>query len=195
MDEKKELKVEDIKTAAEGKKCPVQKALFYVNGFLSGPMCGKCFPCSMGSYEARVRLQALVDGDGTEADLVALGRIAAEMAEASMCKKGKDTAKFILDWMGTDVYRDHLQGKCPARECLALIEYRIVTDKCTMCGLCKDACKYGAILGEKRKPYLSGYMPYEVRQRRCVKCGECVKVCPENAIIIVDAGVEEPAGV
>ncbi|MCL4492133.1 MAG: 4Fe-4S binding protein [Nitrospirae bacterium] len=195
MEEKKELKVEDIKTAAEGKRCPVQKALYYISEFLSGPMCGKCFPCSMGSYEAKVRLQGIVDGEGTESDLRALRRIASEMAESSMCKKGKDSAKFIMEWMGTDVYREHLEGRCPDKECLALIEYRIITDACTMCGLCKDACKYGAILGEKPKPYLSGYMPYEVRQKRCVKCGECVKVCPEGAIIIVDAGLTEPVGV
>lgn len=195
MTEVKELKVEDIKKSAEEKGCPVQKALYYITEFLSGPMCGRCFPCAMGSYEARIRLQKIVDGDGAEADLSALKRIAEQMAEGSLCKKGKDTAKFILGWMGTNVYDEHINGRCPLRECKAFIEYRIVPEKCIMCGLCKDACKYGAILGEKKESYKSGYFPFEIRQKRCVKCGDCMAVCPTEAIIIVEPRVKEPVGV
>ncbi len=195
MTEIKELKVEDIRKSAEERACPVQKSLYYITGFISGPMCGKCFPCSMGSYEARIRLQALVDGTGTEADVRALKRIAAEMAEASMCKKGKDTAAFITAWIGAGAFDGHVGGNCADGECLSFIEYRIVPDKCTMCGVCKDACKHGAILGEKAKPYMGGYLPFEIRQKRCTKCGECEKVCPEKAILIVNAKMPETAGV
>jgi NAD-dependent dihydropyrimidine dehydrogenase PreA subunit len=195
MTEVKELKVEDIKKSAEEKGCPVQKALYYITEFLSGPMCGRCFPCAMGSYEARIRLQKIIDGKGAEDDLSALKRIAEQMAEGSLCKKGKDTAKFILEWMGTNVYDEHINGRCPSRECKAFIEYRIVPEKCIMCGLCKDACKYGAILGEKKEPYKSGYFPFEIRQKRCVKCGDCMAVCPTEAIIIVEPRVKEPVGV
>lgn len=186
MTEVKELKVEDIKKSAEEKGCPVQKALYYITEFLSGPMCGRCFPCAMGSYEARIRLKNIVDGRGTETDLSALKKIAEEMVEGSLCKKGKDTAKFILEWMGTNVYEEHINGRCPSRDCVAFIEYRIIPEKCIMCGLCKDACKYDAILGEKKETYKSGYLPFEIRQKRCVKCGDCIKVCPAEAIIIVD---------
>ena len=193
--EKKELKVEEIKKLAEEKACPVQKAFFYITEFLSGPMCGRCFPCAMGSYEARIRLSHLIEGKGLEGDLFALSRIAGEMLEASMCKKGKDTAKFILDWMETGVYREHIEGRCRDGRCASLIEYRIVPDKCTMCGLCRDACKYSAIFGEKKKPFLSGYLPFEIRHKKCVKCDECRKVCPEEAIVVVGAKSREPVGV
>jgi ferredoxin len=195
MTETMELKVEDIKKAAEKISCPVQKALYYITEFLSGPMCGRCFPCSLGSYEAKVRLQNIVAGKGSEADLSALKRIAEDMEVSSLCKKGKDTAKFILEWMSTDVYDEHIKGFCPSRECKAFIEYRIIPEKCIICGLCKDACKYGAILGEKKKPYQSGYLPFEIRQKRCVKCGDCMAVCPTEAIIIVEPKVKEPVGV
>ncbi|MEW6213775.1 MAG: hypothetical protein AB1478_01010 [Nitrospirota bacterium] len=59
MSEQKELKVEDIKEEAEEKHCPVQRSLFYIGKFLSDPMCGKCFPCSFGTYETKIRLKEL----------------------------------------------------------------------------------------------------------------------------------------
>jgi ferredoxin len=192
-EEVQEKKVEEIKKEAEALRCPVKRALYYTEEFLAGPMCGKCFPCEMGSYEAAVRLRNLVSGRGTDADLAALRRIAAEMLETSRCKKGKDTARFILDWMDTDAFSEHVAGRCPEKDCEALIEYRVVPEKCTMCGLCKEACRFNAIIGEKKVSYRSGYLPFEIRQRRCTKCGECIKACPEGAIIVVD--VKAPAEV
>ncbi|RPI37040.1 MAG: 4Fe-4S dicluster domain-containing protein [Nitrospiraceae bacterium] len=191
----KEPKVEDIKTAAEAKGCPVQKALYFMTEFLAGPMCGRCFPCAMGSFEARIRLQNLVEGKGADADVLALKKIAKHMIDASFCKKGKDTGKFILDWMTTDVFQEHVEGRCPHMQCASLIEYRIIPEKCVMCGDCKDVCKYHAIDGEKRKPFKAGYFPFEIRQKRCTRCGECIKVCPEGAIILVPANMKEPVGV
>jgi ferredoxin len=186
MSEHEELKVEDIKKEAEEKHCPVQRSLYYIEKFLSEPMCGKCFPCSFGTYESKIRLKDIISGKGTDADIFALKRIATMMIESSRCKKGKDTAKFILEWMNTGVFNEHIEGRCPDKECLAYIEYRIIPDKCTMCGECQVVCKFNAIIGEKKKPYLSGYLPFEIRQKRCTKCGECIKVCPTEAIEIVD---------
>lgn len=191
MAEEKEKKVEDIKKEAEQIKCPVKRALYYTEEFLSGPMCGKCFPCALGAYEAKVRLGNIVSGRGTEADLLALRRISEEMLPASRCKKGKDTAQFILEWMATDAFREHIGGRCPERDCEAFIEYRIIPEKCTICGLCKEACRYNAIIGEKQVPYRSGYLPFEIRQKRCTKCGDCIKVCPSEAIEIIDVKAQE----
>lgn len=195
MTEQKEKRVEDIKKEADARNCPVDKALYFVEEFLTGPMCGKCFPCEMGVYEARIRLKNIAEGRGSEADIFAIKRIAADMLESSRCKRGKDTAKFILEWMGTDVFMEHLEGRCRDRVCISLMEYRIIPEKCIMCGLCQDVCKYNAIIGEKKRAYKSGYLPYEIRQKRCVKCGECIKVCPTNAVVIVDVKTKEPAGV
>lgn len=189
--EVKEKKVSEIKKEAEELRCPVRRALYYTEEFLSGPMCGKCFPCALGTYEARVRLGNIVSGRGTEADLSAIRRISDEMLLTSRCKKGKDTAEFILEWMATDAFREHIGGRCPERDCGAYIEYRIIPEACTLCGLCKDVCKDNAIIGEKKVPYRSGYLPFEIRQKRCTKCGECIKVCPSDAIEIIDIKAEE----
>jgi NADH-quinone oxidoreductase subunit F len=127
--------------------------------------------------------------------VAALKRIAAQMLESSRCKKGKDTAIFIIEWIDTDVFRMHLEGVCPEKECRSLVEFRVIPEKCIVCGLCKDACRYHAIHGEKAKAFQSGYFAFEVRQKKCIKCGECVSVCPTEAIVIVDAKSKEPVSV
>lgn len=192
MVEEKEKKVEEIKKEAGKFKCPVRQALYYVDEFLAGPMCGKCFPCEMGCYEQRTRLRNISFGKGNESDIPALKKISAEMLEISRCKRGKDTAKFILEWIDTGAFREHLSGRCPDRECKALIEYRIIPEKCTLCGLCKEACPSNAITGEKKVSWRSNYLPFEIRQKRCTKSGECLKVCPSAAIEVVDVGAIAP---
>ena len=176
------------KKEAEEKKCPVQRAIFYVEGFLEGPMCGRCFPCALGSYEAKIRLRNLIEGRGDEEDIAVLKRIADDMLVSSFCKKGKDTARFLLEWMEAGVFEEHLNLSCRDRECTTFIEYRIVPEKCIMCGLCKEACEYKAIIGEKKEKFRSGYHPFEIRQKRCVKCGACKDVCPTEAVIVIESG-------
>lgn len=184
--ETKELKVEEIKAEAESKaKCPVKRGLYYITTFISGPMCGRCLPCALGSYEAGERLRNLIEGRGTEADLLALERILNEMIEGSLCKKGKDSARFVLEWMSTGIYHEHVKGSCPDQECVSLMEYRIIPGKCVRCGICKEACDYRAIIGEKKTPFLSGFPPFEIKQRMCVKCGVCLEVCPYGAVEVL----------
>jgi ferredoxin len=182
--------MKDVFESVENIKCVIQKSLKFVEEFLSEPMCGRCLPCSLGSFEAMVRLKRIAAGIGGQEDVDAIQRIADQMLEGSMCKKGKDTAKFIMDSLKTDAYKEHIEKKCHERECPSLITYRIIPEKCVMCGLCQEACKYNAIVGEKKKPYRSGYLPYEIRQKRCVKCGECVPACPYEAIEIIEEKVE-----
>lgn len=184
--ETKELKVEEIRADAESNaKCPVRKAFYYMTEFIKGPMCGRCLPCSLGSYEAKERLRNLIEGRGKETDLLALNRIMKQMIEISLCKKGKDTARFVLEWLSTGIYEEHIEGRCPSEECVSLLEYRIIPKRCVMCGICKEVCSYRAIIGEKKRPYLSGFPPFEIKQRMCVKCGDCIDVCHYGAIEVL----------
>ncbi len=188
MEEKKVIKVEDIKKEAEEKGCPVQRALYYVEEFLAGPMCGRCFPCAMGSYEAKLRLQAIIDRQGKEDDITALRRIADDMLVSSFCKKGKDTARFMLEWLDSGVFQEHINGVCPDAKCVAYVQYKIIADKCILCGECKAVCKDHAILGHKRKgPFSAGDVPFEIRDKRCTRCGACIDVCPTGAIVLIES--------
>jgi NAD-dependent dihydropyrimidine dehydrogenase PreA subunit len=186
MTQVEQKKISDILEEAKELHCPVHRALFFVNEFLSGPMCGRCFPCEMGSYEARLRLENIASGNGSPEDIQALGDIARKMQILAMCKKGKDTAQVIIESLESPAYEEHLNGICAEKECEALIEYRNVPENCIRCGKCQEACKFDAIIGEKQVSYKCCYLPFEIRQKRCVKCGECIKVCPTNAIVKVN---------
>ena len=188
----KERKLEDIKMESEQKACPVQRALYYVEEFIKGPMCGKCFPCALGTAEARLRLLRLTKKaeDLGIQDIDALKRIGLQMMQGSFCKKGKDTGRYISDTLssfGNDFLR-HISGACSKEECVGFVTYSINPELCDMCGKCKEVCSYGAIAGEKKKPYLNGYLPFEIRQKRCTKCGECVIVCPAGAVEKINVG-------
>jgi len=177
---KKDMK--DVLAAVQDIKCPIQRSLIFVEEFLSEPMCGKCHPCALGSYEALVRLKKIAGGAGKQSDVDAVQRIADQMLEGSRCIKGKDTAKFLLTALKTEAFREHLEGHCEEHECPSYVIYRVVPEKCVLCGLCQEACKYHAILGEKKVSYRSGYLPFEIRQKRCVKCGDCFTACTYGAI-------------
>lgn len=199
MTEEKEQKatpitMKDVQAKAEEKKCPVQQSLVYISEFLAEPMCGRCFPCSLGSYEAEIRLKKFIAGEATEEDIERLKRISSIMFDASMCKKGKDTAKFLAEKIESGSFSEHLGKDCADNECEALFEYVIIPDKCTLCGLCQDACKDNAIIGEKKKPWLTGYLPFEIAQKRCTRCGECIKVCQDGAIEFISTKEKEPVG-
>lgn len=177
---------------AEALVCPVTKSLTLIENFLAGPMCGRCFPCSFGSYEVRLRLRAITEARGTRDDMDALRRIADSMLLSSMCKKGKDVADFILLCLDTSTFEEHLQGQCPDGSCRDFMDYVIIGEKCIICGICKDVCKANAIYGEKREKMLSGYLPFEINDKKCNKCGECVDVCPTGAIEVARSGEDVP---
>ncbi len=188
--EEKPKKLKDIRKEAEELACPVQQMQYFIDEFLAKPMCGKCYPCALGTGEAQIRVARLAtrgaEVDGRDLDL--LRRIGVNMVRDSLCKRGKDTGDFILELL--DNSRDeimehvHADRSCPTRECKSLVRYEIVPELCTMCGECKKVCRYNAVLGETRKPYFTGYQPFEIRLKRCTGCGECVDVCPEGAIVV-----------
>ncbi len=190
-----EISVEDIRKDVEAKACHVQRALRFIEEFIAGPMCGKCYPCSLGTEEAKIiliRLSQHLENVG-ESDIQVLKRIGLKMIEGSYCKKGRDTGRFIVEAITTseEEFKMHLLGVCPKKECVSLIEYVINPDLCIVCGKCSAACKYDAIIGETRETNHVGYPPFKIKQKECVRCGECVKVCPTAAIEVITTSKDE----
>ncbi len=118
MKEENGKKLEDIQKEAEERACPVQMMKYFMEEFIEGPMCSKCYPCSLGTAEAMIRLNRLSihPGDAGESDRRALQRIAEQMIDASFCKKGKDTGRFILSTMVS------IRGRNKATSCRHLSE-------------------------------------------------------------------------
>jgi len=171
----------------ETPKCAVQNLLRAVEEFVEGPMCGKCHPCTLGSSHAAARLRRITQGEATDLDLAILRSISERLTVGSMCKKGKDIGELIGRTLteNREEFLEHINQRCRHSECLALMVYRVVPEKCTMCGVCLDVCRFEAIIGEKRVGYRTGYLPFEIRDVRCTRCGECLPACPEGAIEVV----------
>ena len=188
-------KLEDIRKEAEEKACPVQKAVYFIDEFIAGPMCSKCYPCSLGTGEAKIRLTRISSHhtNVSKRDVKALRRIGLNMIEGSFCKKGKETGRFLMETLSTseDEFIRHISGICMQKECISLVEYKIDPGLCVMCGECLEACTHDSIIGEKTESYLTGYSPFEILHKKCTKCGECIKVCPTGAIQLVTKQADE----
>jgi NAD-dependent dihydropyrimidine dehydrogenase PreA subunit len=187
--EEKGKKLEDIRKEAEKKHCPVQKALYFINEYIEGPMCGRCYPCALGTKEAKIRLIRICQHlhDVSPSDIEALKRISKQMIEGSFCKKGKDTGRFITEILALseNEFNQHVSGSCTEKECINIIEYIINPDLCIRCGKCLEACTYNAIIGGR------GNRSFEIRQERCTKCGDCLHACPTDAIEVITTEIDE----
>src|SRR3990170_8146212 len=147
-------------------KCPVMVTKLKLEKFYNDDskdgICSKCHPCKLGIYDAVKILEAIQAGKGHEKHADLLKRIAVEVKDGGMCKKGKDhadiLAAFLKDHAG-DLFR-HVKGVCTHRECAYLVRYEINPSLCTMCDECAAACKDFAIEGQKKVPYKTGFTPY-----------------------------------
>ena len=173
-------------------KCPVnatrQKLTFFYNDNSKDGMCSKCHPCKLGIFEAIKIFEAIQAGKGGEKHIAQLKRIAVDVKDGGLCKKGKDHADILAAFLAgsaSDLDR-HIKGVCTHHECKQLTRYEIDPALCTMCDKCREVCKDNAIEGQKLQPYKGGFTPFRIRQQRCTHCGECIKVCPEKAVVIID---------
>jgi NADH-quinone oxidoreductase subunit F len=75
-----------------------------------------------------------------------------------------------------DEYEAHLEGRCPAGKCTAMIEYKI-NDRCIGCTLCAQACPVDAIP-------MTPYRRHTIDSVKCTRCDTCLQVCPESAVYV-----------
>ena len=160
--------------------CMVQVAKYFLT-FTQDESCGKCTPCREGT---KIMLDILTDiscGKGKEGDIELLEEMSNLIEDTSLCALGGSAPNPVLTTIRyfRDEYESHIkEKKCPARECKALIRYKILEDVCNGCHLCFKNCPQKAITGEPKKVH-------DIIQDKCTKCGICFDVCKFDAVSVV----------
>lgn len=158
--------------------CMVDIAKFYLR-FCVDESCGKCAPCRIGGYQMLGYLKRISKGIGTLDDVEKLGKISNAVKRASLCGLGQTAPNPVLSTLNffIDEYREHvIERKCRSGKCTALLNYKIIEDKCKKCGLCVKECPVKAITGSRSDGFV-------IDQAKCIKCGKCFEVCKFEAII------------
>ena len=155
--------------------CMVDIARYFLQ-FTQDQSCGKCTFCRIGTRRMLDILDRLCAGKAQRQHLDELETLARQVSQGSLCGLGKTAPNPVLTTLRyfREEYEAHLQGRCPARKCVALIKYQ-VTDDCTGCTICSQHCPVSAI------PMMP-YRKHEISQDLCTRCDSCRQVCPNHAI-------------
>jgi NADH-quinone oxidoreductase subunit F len=164
--------------ALDDRDCMVDIARFFLR-FTQAESCGKCTFCRIGTKRMLEILHRLCEGAGRPDDLEKLETLTDYVSRGSLCGLGQTAPNPVATTLRyfREEYEAHLDGRCPAGRCPALIRYR-VTDACIGCTLCAQACPVGAI----------AYKPYEkhaVDDSLCTRCDMCRQACQDDAVEVV----------
>jgi len=155
--------------------CMVDIARYFLQ-FTQNESCGKCTYCRIGTKRMLEILNRLCNGQGHPGDLEALESLAEQIRTSSLCGLGQTAPNPVLTTLKyfRDEYEAHVQGRCPAGQCEALLTYH-VTDECIGCTKCANACPVDAVISEP-------YKKHHIDMTLCTRCHMCVPVCPVDAI-------------
>jgi NADH-quinone oxidoreductase subunit F len=161
----------------DDRDCMVEIARYFLE-FTQAESCGKCTFCRIGTKRMLEILERICAGKGRPEDLETLETLCAYVSRGSLCGLGQTAPNPVATTLKyfRDEYEAHVQGRCPAGKCKALIKYSI-TDDCIGCTICAQHCPTEAIA---MKPYEK----HEIDLEKCVRCGTCKAVCPAKAVRI-----------
>jgi NADH-quinone oxidoreductase subunit F len=155
--------------------CMVDISRFFMT-FTQRESCGKCTYCRIGTKRMLEILERLCEGKGEKGDIERLELIGKATQSGSLCGLGRTAPNPVLSTLKyfRHEYEAHLEHRCPAKKCRALIKYTI-NDDCIGCTRCAQKCPADAIP-------LAPYKKHEIDQEKCTKCDTCRQVCPTNAV-------------
>ena len=155
--------------------CMVDIARYFLS-FTQDQSCGKCTLCRVGTHHMVEILNRLCSGEGVKGDIERLDELARAVRKGSLCGLGGTAPNPVLSTIRyfRDEYEAHLEKRCPAGVCKALITLS-VTDDCIGCTLCAQGCPADAI---EFRPHEK----HEIDAEKCIRCGACRACCPVDAI-------------
>jgi NADH-quinone oxidoreductase subunit F len=158
--------------------CMVDIARYFLQ-FTQAESCGKCTLCRIGTRVLLDTLTRLCEGKGKVSDLEMLDNLSKQVKSGSLCGLGQTAPNPVLTTLRyfRQEYEAHVQGRCPAGKCKALIKY-VVQDGCIGCTKCAQECPSDAIA-------MRPYQVHEIDTAKCTRCDVCRTVCPEKCIKIV----------
>ena len=158
--------------------CMVNMAKFFLD-FTTNESCGKCVHCRIGTKRMSEILNRITRGEGQDGDIELLEELCMAIKDGALCGLGQTAPNPVLTTLRyfRNEYEAHVYDKkCPAKECTALISYRIDAEKCKGCTLCAKRCPVEAISGEVKAPH-------SIDATRCIKCGQCASSCRFGAVV------------
>jgi len=123
-------------------------------------------------------LEAITEGKGTQEHIEFLKEMSPTIKETSLCGLGQTAPNPVLTTLKyfPEEYEEHItEKKCRAKVCESLLEFEVIPDKCTKCGLCFRACPTDALEWKK------GEVAY-INKDKCIKCKACFEACNFDAI-------------
>ncbi len=155
--------------------CMVDLARYFLR-FTQDQSCGQCTFCRVGTRRMLDILDRICEGGGRPSDLQTLEHLAEQVAAGSLCGLGATAPNPVLTTLRyfREEYQAHLDGRCPAGRCKALIRYQ-VNDQCVGCTICAQHCPADAIA-------MMPYQPHTIDDAACTRCDTCRILCPHDAI-------------
>lgn len=158
--------------------CMVDVAKYFLS-FTQSESCGKCPPCRIGTSQMLQILENITSGKGKPGDIEKLITLGKYIQKASLCGLGQSAPNPVLSTIKyfREEYEEHIYDNyCRANVCKGTGVFTINQTECIRCGLCKEACAYGAVRETRER--------YFIDREECRQCKACATACPVEAVKI-----------